>query len=211
MRLHFGDFCFDPERRELSERGRPVHLAPKAMDLLRLLLSQRPKIVPKQQIYTALWPDVYVEEANLSVHVAELRGALHDDSREPRLIRTVHRFGYGFIGEVREESAAESALVRVRAGRREFELLAGENIVGRDPDVRIRLNAPGISRRHARIVVAGDRLTIEDLGSKNGTFVQGQRIEGVHDLRDGDEIRLSRELLVIDRPVPAGSTITESD
>lgn len=211
MRLLFGGFCFDPERRELSERGQPVHLTPKTLELLQLLLRARPKTVAKEDIYRRLWPDVVVVEANLSVHVAELRNALRDDSREPRFIRTVHRYGYGFIGDAREESGPASSGVRLRSGRREFELLDGENLVGRDADVRIRLNAPGISRHHARITVSDGRLTIEDLGSKNGTYVGAERVQGLRELRDGDEIRVSRELLVVIRPPASGSTITEGD
>jgi pSer/pThr/pTyr-binding forkhead associated (FHA) protein len=88
-------------------------------------------------------------------------------------------------------------MIRLRAGTREFDLLEGENIVGRDHGAVIRLTAPGISRKHARIVVSGDIVTIQDLGSKSGTFVQGSRVEGVRELREGDEIRVSRELLVL--------------
>jgi pSer/pThr/pTyr-binding forkhead associated (FHA) protein len=102
-----------------------------------------------------------------------------------------------------------SSGLRVRVGRREIDLLDGENIVGRDGEAAIRLNAPGISRRHARIIVAADRVTIEDLGSKNGTYVQGERITGVQELHDGDEIRLSRELLVVSKTHPLGSTVTD--
>jgi DNA-binding winged helix-turn-helix (wHTH) protein len=137
MRFHFGEFCFDPDGRELSERGAQIHLTPKAIELLRILLRERPKTLPKEQIYRSLWPDTYVEEANLAVHVSELRAALRDDSREPRFIKTAHRYGYGFIGEVREESSRGTSIVRLRSGRREFELLDGEDIVGRDDDARI--------------------------------------------------------------------------
>ena len=207
MRLHFGEFSFDTERRELSDGKQVIHLTPKTLDLLRLLLDERPKIIRKEEIYQRLWPDTYVEEANLSVHVSELRAALRDDSKDPRFVRTAHRFGYGFIGEVKHDRMSSG--LRVRTGGREVDLLHGENIVGRDGNAAIRLNAPGISRRHARIMVAADRVTIEDLGSKNGTYVQGERIAGVKELHDGDEIRVSRELLVVSKAHPSGSTITE--
>jgi hypothetical protein len=49
-------------------------------------------------------------------------------------------------------------------------LTGGENVIGRDPDVSVRIEAPGVSRRHARILAEGGRFTLEDLGSKNGTF-----------------------------------------
>ena len=211
MRLHFGGFCFDIDRRELSEGESVIHLTPKAVDLLRLLLEERPKIVRKGEIYRRLWPDVYVDEANLPVHISELRAALRDDRKKPRFVKTAHRFGYGFIGEVREEGTRPISAVRIRCGRREFDLLEGENIVGRDHDVSISLNAPGISRRHARIMVTSNRVTIEDLGSKNGTYVQGQRIGETRELHEGDEIRLSHELLIVMQTQPRGSTITDAD
>ena len=207
MRLYFGDFCFDTDQRELSRGGEAIHLAPKALDLLSLLIAARPKIIRKEEIQQRLWPDTFVEEANLSVHISELRSALNDDSKEPRFIRTAHRYGYGFIGDVRSD--AKPSGLRIRTGVREIDLLDGENIVGRDGEAAIRLNAPGISRRHARIVVAADHVTIEDLGSKNGTYVQGERIAGVRELRDGDEIRLSRELLILTKTHPSGSTVTD--
>jgi DNA-binding winged helix-turn-helix (wHTH) protein len=209
MRLYFGDFCFDTDRRDLSEKGSIIHLTPKAVDLLRFLIDARPKIIPKEEIYQRLWPDTYVEEANLSVHISELRAALHDDSKKPRFVKTAHRVGYGFIGDVRPETPHANSGLRLSSGRREFDLVDGENIIGRDGEAAIRLNGPGISRRHARIIVAADRVTIEDLGSKNGTYVQGERIAGVRELHDGDEIRVSRELLVISRPHPLGSTVTD--
>ena len=207
MRLYFGGYCFDAERRELSARGNPIHLTPKAVELLALLIAERPKMLRKEEIYERIWPNTHVEEANLSVHISELRAALEDDSKEPLFIKTAHRFGYGFIADARHE---QLSMVRLRAGRREFPLLDGENIVGRDDEAAIRLNAPGISRRHARIHVAGNSVTIEDLGSKNGTYVQGVRVGGVQELRDGDEIRVSRELLVVLKTPPGASTITDA-
>ena len=207
MRFHFGGFCFDADRRELSAHGSRIHLTPKAVELLSLLIAERPRILRREEIYEQIWPDTHVEEANLSVHISELRSALHDDSKQPLFIQTAHRFGYGFVADVRSDGLS---IIRLRAGRREFTLLDGENIVGRDTEAAIRLNAPGISRRHARIHVSGTHVTIEDLGSKNGTYVQGVRVGGVQELRDGDEIRVSRELLVVFKTPPGASTVTDA-
>ena len=207
MRFHFGEYCFDADRRELSARGSAIHLTPKAVEILSFLVEERPRIIRKEEIYERIWPNTHVEEANLSVHISELRSALRDDSKEPRFIKTAHRFGYGFIADARADG---TSMVRLRAGRREFPLLDGENIVGRDLEAAIRLNAPGISRRHARIHVSGTSVTIEDLGSKNGTYVQGVRVGGVQELRDGDEIRVSRELLVVLKTPPGASTVTDA-
>ena len=210
MRVHFRDFCFDSEKRELSERGTAVHLTPKAQMLLGLLLEQRPRVVGKEEIYKNLWPDTFVEDSNLSVLIAEVRSALRDEARRAQYIKTAHGFGYGFIGEARDAVHRPATNVRIRSGSREYELLDGENIVGRDHAAAVRLNAPGISRHHARIIVSPDRVTIQDLGSKNGTWVRGRRIEDSAELNDGDEIRISRELLVMLRTSPAITTLTES-
>jgi len=208
MSIRFGEFCLDSERRELSRNDRPVHLTRKARQLLELLVSIRPKVLTKEEIYDVLWQKTVVEESNLSVLIAEIRSALDDDARAPVFIRTVHGIGYGFIAEAADERAPSR--IRIRAGSREYELLDGENIVGRDHDALVRLNAPGISRRHARITVHDGRVTIEDLGSKNGTYVRGTRIDGAAELNDGDEIRISRELLVMLKPDPLRSTVTET-
>jgi DNA-binding winged helix-turn-helix (wHTH) protein len=209
MRVLFGDFCFDSDRRELSARGTAIHLTPKALQLLQLLLERRPKVLRKEEIYEELWPGTFVEESNLSVLVAEVRAALRDEARKARFIKTAHGYGYGFIADARAEKSGLPSSVRLRCRSRDFELLDGENIIGRDTDAVVRINAPGISRQHARITIRNDRVTIEDLGSKNGTYVQGRRIEGAQELNDGDEIRLSRELLVVLKAEARGSTLTD--
>ena len=195
MRLQFAEYCFDSERREVSRNGAPIHLTAKAMQLLMLLLENRSKVLKKEDIYHQLWPDTFVEEANLSVLVSEIRGALEDDARKPRFVKTAHGYGYGFVGDARPQGGYSN--IRLRSGMREFDLVDGENIVGRDDTAQVHLRADGISRRHARITISNGRAIIEDLGSKNGTFVGGQRVDGARELHDGDEIRLSRELLVV--------------
>jgi pSer/pThr/pTyr-binding forkhead associated (FHA) protein len=67
--------------------------------------------------------------------------------------------------------------------------MTGENVVGRDPGVQVWLDSASVSRRHARITVEGDRVTVEDLNSKNGTRVRGNRISTPWRLADGDEVR----------------------
>jgi FHA domain len=123
--------------------------------------------------------------------------------KRPRLIRTVHGFGYAFAGEARDEpgnsegTAATGASPRgspacvVWAGR-EFALAHGENVLGRDPEAAVCIEHTGVSRRHARIVLTGRRATLEDLGSKNGTFIRDQRIETPQPLVDGDFFDLGR-------------------
>jgi pSer/pThr/pTyr-binding forkhead associated (FHA) protein len=69
-------------------------------------------------------------------------------------------------------------------------LCEGEHVIGRNTDLALTLRSPSVSRRHARIVIAGEVATVEDLGSKNGTYVRGRRITAPVPLADGDQIRI---------------------
>jgi two-component system response regulator AtoC len=89
-------------------------------------------------------------------------------------------------------------------------LQPGENLVGRGDEAGVRIDSAKVSRVHARIAVAASSATVEDLGSKNGTFVRGRRIAGPVELTDGDEICLGSVLLVFRRPSAPRSTETES-
>ena len=208
MRLQFGEFSFDTDRRELARNGEPVHLTTKAVQLLAILLEQRPKVLSKKRIYTYLWGDTFVEESNLAVLIHEVRAALDENARKPKYIKTAHGFGYGFIADVR--IGTPPSMIRLRSGSREFNIRDGENVVGRDATAQVRLLGDGISRRHACITLANERLTIEDLGSKNGTYVDGERIEAPRELQNGDEIRISNELLTVQFASAARTTVTEN-
>jgi len=88
------------------------------------------------------------------------------------------------------------------ASSREFELFKADSIIGRDPSVDVVIDAPGVSRRHARITRQADRYLLEDLGSSNGTFLNGQRLVEVAPLNPGDEIRLGNSVvLAFEAPV----------
>ena len=80
---------------------------------------------------------------------------------------------------------------------REWPLADGEHVIGRGGDVEIRIAAPGLSRRHARVAVRDGRATVEDLGSKNGTFVGEQAIATSRALADGDVILLGRRVKLV--------------
>ena len=203
MKVAFGSFTFDSETRELLEGGVRIHLSPKAFDLLHLLLEHRPAVVGKQEILDHVWQGTYVSEASLSVVVAEIRQVLRDDSRQARFIRTAHRVGYAFSGEVRSTTTGHRAGVNPGSvpcwlvrGDRTLPLSPGVNVIGRDPRCDVWLEASGVSRRHARIEVddAGARIT--DLDSSNGTFVGGASLGNTRTLADGDVIELGAATLV---------------
>ena len=190
--VRFGDFVFDSGARLLARSGEPVHLTAKAVDLLSLLSAKAPDAVSKKAIHQQLWPDTFVSDVSLTTLVFELRAALGESARKPRFVRTVHGFGYAFQGDNAQNAAVEeeTPFVIVYEGR-EFGLQRGENLLGRSRDCRVRVDSTGVSRRHARITIDGDAALIEDCGSRNGTWVGGNRTSGRVRLRDGDDIGIA--------------------
>ena len=212
MRVSFSEFVLDTAMRQLFRADARVHLEPKALELLELLVARRPEAVSKLEIQRRLWPEAFVGESSLTSLVAQVRKALSDDRRHERFLRTVHGFGYAFIGEVATDAAATEPDPPARLVWEDavFVLQFGENVLGRSEAASVRVDAPGVSRRHARLVVTVDSATIEDLASKNGTFVGERRIDSPATLHDGDRFRLGRQLLVFRRTSPTARTWTES-
>jgi DNA-binding winged helix-turn-helix (wHTH) protein len=200
-RFQFGEFTLEVGTRQLLEAGRATHLSPKAFDLLHVLLDRRPQVVAKKELNDRLWPDTFVSDVNLAALVAELRRALRDDAARPRFIRTVHRHGYAFSGPATVQTLGSAAEIEplstpwVVWDGGQVRLATGDNILGRGRRVTVWLDSPSISRRHARIVVTGTDAAVEDLGSRNGTYVQGVKVTNPMRLSDGDEIRLGSVLL----------------
>jgi DNA-binding winged helix-turn-helix (wHTH) protein len=174
--FRFGEFTFDSESRLLLHRGAERHLSPKAQQLLHLLLEAQPRALSRQQLYDALWPSTFVCETNLASVVREVRCALGDDARASQYIRTMHRFGYAFRGDVTSPASLEFAAATLRCEGQSHQLCEGDNVVGRAPEGRIVIAEPTISRQHAIITVHRDAFFIKDLHSTNGTYVNGQRI-----------------------------------
>ena len=142
MRVRFGDCVFDASARELRRGGRRIHLPPKAFALLELLLDRRPRPVPRAEIADVLWPDTAVGASSLARVVVDVRSAIGDDARNPRLLRTVHGFGYSFSDEAISEgpgdaSTSDALVCRLAWGDREIPLPEGEHVLGRLPDARV--------------------------------------------------------------------------
>jgi DNA-binding winged helix-turn-helix (wHTH) protein len=200
LRITFGEFVLDDRTRELRRNDQVVHLSPKAFHLLELLLRRRPEAVPKADLMAEVWAGTNVTEASLASTVAELRAALLDQKTSPRFIRTVHAFGYAFCGEVGAPSpppyeSADSPSFRLIWNRREIQLSEGENVLGRDREAVAWLDSTTVSRRHARITISGGRAVIEDLGSRNGTWVAGRKADAPTLLSDRDELKLGSVIL----------------
>jgi DNA-binding winged helix-turn-helix (wHTH) protein len=187
MRVQFGDCVLDSETRELTSLGERVHLSPKAFRLLELLLERRPKALSKEELHGLLWPRTFVSDTALTTLVKEARAAIGDKGRAPRFVRTVPAFGYAFSGEVRRENVRSGISCRLVGQGSEVTLAEGDNILGRGDDSVLWLDDETVSRRHARIRVGEGKALLEDLSSKNGTFLRGERLEGPAELQDGDE------------------------
>lgn len=217
MTFRFDEFVVDEDARQLLRRGCEVHLSPKAFDLLARLIQARPRALSKAELHDHLWPGTFVTDASLGMLVTEIRNALGDNAQQSRFVRTVHRFGYAFQAAVTKVAepvpsiaARPETVYCLVSASRQITLAPGENLVGRDPRTAVWLDLPGISRHHARITIDGDRVTVEDLGSKNGTHVRGEAIAGPMILADGDEVRFGSMTLTFRVWTTFGSTVIEA-
>jgi DNA-binding winged helix-turn-helix (wHTH) protein len=202
---HFGELMLDVGSRQLLHKGIQRHLTPKALQLLHVLLLARPRAVSREEIFEELWPSTFVAATNLPSVVNEIRRALDDDPKKPRFIRTVHSFGYAFIGGVTEAPLRAPIVATLFCEGRSFPLIAGQFVIGRGANADIPVAHETVSRRHARLIVAADEVRIEDLGSSNGTFVDGQRINSSRTVTRDSAIRIARVVASV-TPAHAPST-----
>ena len=192
--LRFGECRLNVESRQLVHDGRERHLSPKAFDLLLALLEARPKVLSKESLMNRVWPDVFVSEANLAVLVAEVRDAIGDEARASQFVKTHHGVGYSFIGQVTElargaEAPSTGPTIALQIGARRIMLPQGVISAGRDETSDVVLFDHSVSRHHARLRVEGRAVTIEDLGSKNGTRVNGTPVVGQTPVGHGAELQ----------------------
>lgn len=213
MTFRFGPFSLDSRTRQLLRDGAEVGLSPKGFQLLLLLVEHRSRAMSRDELQQQLWPSTFVLETNLAGLVAEVRRALRDSAEHPTFVRTMHRFGYRFIGDVDEADLStaprESGMkFWLLWGTRQVPLAEGNNVVGRGADAAVWIDAPGVSRHHAQIVVRQGEATLEDLGSKNGTYIAGHLVTAPHRLANSDQIRLGSVVITFRIPQPPGATET---
>jgi DNA-binding winged helix-turn-helix (wHTH) protein len=207
MRVVFDRFAFDSDRRELHHGQETVHLGPKAFRLLEILIANSPRALSKQELYESIWQDTVVDESNLAGLINEVRTALGDKPKTPKYIRTVHGFGYAFCCDVKGEGAPVHAGFVVFRGR-EIPLREGVNVLGRDASADIQIDDATVSRKHAAIEIRADGAILEDLASKNGTFLDGDKLAAPVPIREGQTIVLGDAAIVFRRSRGRGSTIT---
>jgi DNA-binding winged helix-turn-helix (wHTH) protein len=209
--FRFDAFDFDVATRRLRRGGENIHLSPKAFDLLAVLVEAAPRVVSKRELHARLWPGGVVADATLVALVKHLRQALGDRDRRAPLIRTVHRVGYALeAGTARGEGVAPPARERwLMLGQRRLVLPSGDNLVGRDAAAQVRLDDPAVSRQHARILISDSGTRIEDLGSKNGTFLDGVRLSaGAVPLPDGSRVGFGTLVVTFHEPGSDMPTLT---
>jgi hypothetical protein len=173
-------------------------------------------VISKAGLLEHLWPGTFVSDASLHNLVTEVRTAIGDTPQASRFIRTVPRCGYGFHGDAHDAATVEPltsdrshAGPRLISRHREWSLSEGPNLIGRDRDCAVSIDSPGVSRRHARIVMSSGAATIEDLGSKNGTYLNGQLVTETTTLDDGSQMRVGPVTMVFRRMGALPSTVTQ--
>jgi DNA-binding winged helix-turn-helix (wHTH) protein len=215
VKILFAPYTLDLDTRQLTRHDRARHLSPKAFQLLAVLAQERPKVLSKAELQQRLWPDTFVAEANLSNLVAEIRMALGDRGRVPKWVRTAHGVGYAFCGNATTVTSprgrSERTICWLEWGRRRFPMGIGRHIIGRDPDVDIRLDASTVSRRHASIAITEDSAMLEDFGSKNGTRRGSHRVTAPVPLTDGDAIHIGSLLVTFHARAREMSTDTVAE
>lgn len=221
--VRFGLFELDLKTAELRKRGIRIALQEQPFQVLVMLLARPGDLVTREELRAALWPDaVFVDfDHGLNKAVGKIRRALGDLADSPRFVETLERRGYRFIAPVERgiderppatrpgATTASLRLVRLLWNDRAIPLEAGTHFVGRDPASAVWIDSSVVSRRHARLIVDAEGLTIEDLESHNGSFVNGERLEGVRRLGHGDEIRIGPARLTLHDPAAHAATLTD--
>ncbi len=108
MQYVFEDCALDPDRRELTRQSKAIAIGPQVFDLLVLLIQNRERVVSKDDLLDAVWGGRIVSESTLTSHINAVRKAIGDSGEEQRLIRTVARKGFRFVGDVREAQSSDA-------------------------------------------------------------------------------------------------------
>lgn len=215
MRFAFEGFVLEVGQRRLFAGIEEIRLQPKAFDLLRLLIDARPKALSKDDILAAVWPGTYVSENSLATVVRDLRAVLGDDAQDPRFIRTAYGYGYAFVAQATRVTepaiAAGYSAWSLLHDHREIRLREGDNVLGRAGHEVIVFDSPTVSRHHARVRISGTQVTVEDLNSKNGTWLGMAQVKGPVPLAAGAELRLGSVVVHVRhvRNVPTTETVRQ--
>jgi DNA-binding winged helix-turn-helix (wHTH) protein len=215
--FHLGVWLVEPMANRVSVGDTSVQLEQKVMAVLLCLAEHAGEAVTRQQLIDWVWDEGFVADNTITHAVAELRKSLGDCARKPRFIETIHRRGYRLIAPVRFDGAQpvmsstpHPSFLAIARGV-ELPLYEGENLIGRAPDAVITIPSMKVSRHHAQITIEGETATLDDLGSKNGTFLNGTRVQQRVPLNGGDLVSIgcmTETIRVVDS---LGGLTTEPD
>jgi DNA-binding winged helix-turn-helix (wHTH) protein len=208
-RITFAGFVVDSTAFTLTGPAGTISLERLPMELLLLLAQRAGALVSREEIRSALWgPDVHIEhDAAINTAIRKVRQALGDDPAHPRFVQTVVGKGYRFATDVREPGPNLRFTLTFRS--RDVPLVHGDNLIGRDPESHVCIDEPSVSRRHAAVSTSADGAVLRDLGSRNGTFVNGRRIDAPTPLADGAVVSIGPVALLFAARSAPRSTITE--
>jgi DNA-binding winged helix-turn-helix (wHTH) protein len=230
----FGQYRLDAAGTALFNGTTLVPLTPKALKVLLTLVERAGAVVDKETLLQEVWADTFVEEGIVAHNISTLRHVLRN-GRDSVTIQTLPKRGYRLVGDVRLESCDDAEVLAspvtaianaaaldapaagpaatdlqrwLIAGDRQIPLRDGAQTVGRDRSADIRLDSLSVSRCHARLTVAGAEITVEDLGSKNGTWLRRARLTGPTRLEDGDDVRFGTVTVILRNLLAPGATDT---
>jgi DNA-binding winged helix-turn-helix (wHTH) protein len=216
--FRFDSFELDRSQYRLSREQTNVPTKPMVLELLAYLIEHRDRVVTREELFSELWKGRFVSDGVLTLTVHEARHALGEDAAKATFIKTLHGRGYQFIfrpvqvvAPVNADPATGKPSAFLLWAGFPTPLRDGENFIGRDPDSVIVLAGLRVSRQHARVVLSAREATVEDLGSKNGTLVNGVKISAATPLSDGDEIEIGGVVLTFRRRLSDPSTLTAVD
>jgi len=190
------DWFVQPRLGRIVRQQIVVSLRPRVMEVLVALSNRAGEVVSKRELVDVVWSSGFVSDNTIIHCIKELRKELGDKAKTPRFVQTIPRRGYRLLGKVRPANTTDEitwideARFLLAAERLSIFLVDGENIIGRGGEAQIVIHSSWISRHHARIVVGEHGVTVEDLGSKNGTIVCDQMIDQPTRLCDGDSLRI---------------------
>jgi DNA-binding winged helix-turn-helix (wHTH) protein len=231
--FRLGDWLVQPSLNRVCSGDARHQIEPKLMDVLVYLADRAGQVVSRQEIIDAVWAKRFLADTLLTRAISELRRVLGDDARAPNLIETVSKRGYRLLAislpspEVTpgapatmragpgtrqlDEGLGNVSVCSIAWGDLEIRLEEGNTIIGRATEALIRVASTRVSRRHARITVRGVDATLEDLGSRNGTYLRGRKLEGPAPLQDGDEICIGPAVLSFRQRQTGETTQIEGD
>ena len=197
MIYRFDSFELDRSQYRLSGEHTSIPIQPLVLELLVYLIEHRERVVSKEELLAEIWKERFVSEGVVTEAIHEARRALGEDASRAVYIKTLRGRGYQFLfrpvevlsGE-KDSRPAEASVAFLFWTGGPTPLRKGENLIGRDAASVVVLDGMRVSRHHARLVVSSGTAIVEDLGSKNGTVLNGSPLSAPTSLSDGDVIEI---------------------